>query len=370
MKSLHLRFLWRTALTLVVAFSPAVLVAQHYHQTNLVSDLPGKAKILDPHLKNPWGLSRATDSPWWVSDNNSGFSTLYDGKGAIQSLVVTIPSDHAQSPTGSPTGTVFNGTDDFQLTPGNPATAAIFLFVSEDGEISAWNPNVDQTHAKEKVHQSTKSVFKGATLAVDNGHDFLYVADFRQGKILKYDTNFKQVPTLPGAFLDFVSQLGFAPFNIQNIGGNLYVGFAKQNASKHDNLEGPGLGFVVAFDTKGSPLMFLEYGPWFNAPWGLALAPSDFGAFSHKLLVGNFGSGEILAFNADTGRFEGKMVDKSGKTIRIDGLWALSFASGDAMSGSGPGNALYFTAGINKEVDGLFGTLTAEPSDLIQGNGQ
>lgn len=116
--------------------------------------------------------------------------------------------------------------------------------------------------------------------------------------------------------------------------------------------------------------MFLEYGPWFNAPWGLALAPSDFGAFSHKLLVGNFGSGEILAFNADTGRFEGKMVDKSGKTIRIDGLWALSFASGDAMSGSGPGNALYFTAGINKEVDGLFGTLTAEPSDLIQGNGQ
>jgi len=362
------RFFWRTALTLVVAFSPAVLFAQHYIQTNLVSDLPGLAKNPpDKRLKNPWGLSRGTTSPWWVSDNGTGLATLYDGNGVVQQLQVTIPSDLSQSATGTPTGTVFNGSEAFTLVPDRPA---IFLFVSEDGTISGWNPTVNLHAAIAKVRQSTKSVFKGATIAKDGIFHRLFVADFRQGKVLVYDTNFKPVPTLPGAFFDFVSKFGFAPFNIQNIGGNLYVGFAKQDSAKHDEVDGAGLGFVVAFNVKGMPVQFLEYGPWFNAPWGLALAPSDFGTFSRKLLVGNFGSGEILAFNADTGRFEGKMLDLKGNTIRIDGLWTLSFASGDPGSRSGAGNALYFTAGINGEADGLFGNLTADPKELVQGNGQ
>jgi uncharacterized protein (TIGR03118 family) len=367
MKSLQ-RFFWRTALTLVVAFSPAVLFAQHYIQTNLVSDLPGIAKNPpDMRLKNPWGLSRGSDSPWWISDNATGLATLYDGNGVVRQLHVTIPSDPAQSHTGSPTGTVFNGTSDFEVTKGNPA---VFLFVNEDGTISGWNPKVNLNAAIKKVRNSTKSVFKGATIAVDSGHHFLYVADFRQAKVLKFDTNFNLVPTLPGAFLEFVGKLGFAPFNIQNVGGNLYVTFAKQDATKHDDVEGAGLGLVVAFDTKGFPVQFLQYGPWFDAPWGVALAPSDFGGLSHRLLIGQFGSGEILVFNAANGHFAGKMLDAKGNPIQIDGLWALSFASGDSGSSSGFGNTLYFTAGINNETDGIFGTLTSDPNDLIQGNGQ
>ena len=363
------RFFWRTALSLVVAFSPAVLFAQHYIQTNLVSDLPGVAKKNPPdkRLKNSWGLTRATDSPWWIADNNTGLSTLYDGTGAVKSLQVTIPSDPAQSPIGSPTGTVFNGSSDFEVTKENPA---IFLFVNEDGTISGWNPNVNLHMAIAKVRHSTRSVFKGATIAVDEGHRFLYVADFRQAKVLKFDTNFHQVPTLPGAFLEFVGNLGFAPFNVWNVGGNLYVSFAKQDAAKHDPIHGAGLGFVVAFDTKGFPVQFLQFGPWFNAPWGIALAPSDFGGLSHRLLIGNFGDGHILVFNAANGRFAGEMLDSKGNPIRIDGLWALSFASGDSTSSSGFGNALYFTAGPNNETDGLFGNLTVDPNDLVQGNTQ
>jgi uncharacterized protein (TIGR03118 family) len=173
--------------------------------------------------------------------------------------------------------------------------------------------------------------------------------------------------------LEFVGNLGFAPFNILNVGGNLYVTFAKQDQAKHDDVAGAGLGFVVAFDTKGVPVQFLQYGPWFNSPWGIALAPSDFGGLSHRLLSGQFGSGEILVFNSANGRFAGKMLDPKGNPIRIDGLWALSFASGAAGSKSGTGNVLYFTAGINDEADGLFGTLTvssSDPNDLVQGNGQ
>jgi uncharacterized protein (TIGR03118 family) len=362
------RFFWRTTLTLIVAFSPAVLVAQHYIKTNLVSDLPGMAKNPpDIRLKNPWGLARSSTSFWWVSDNGTGFATLYDGTGAVQPLQVTIPSDPAQSPTGTPTGAVFNGTSDFEITKGNPA---MFLFVNEDGTISGWNPKVNPNAAIAKVRNSTKSVFKGAAIAVDDGKRFLYVADFRQAKILKFDTNFTPIPTASGAFLEFVGNLGFAPFNILNVGGNLYVTFAKQDQAKHDDVAGAGFGFVVAFDTKGVPVQFLQYGPWFNSPWGIALAPSDFGGLSHRLLSGQFGSGEILVFNPANGRFAGKMLDPKGNPIRIDGLWALSFASGDAGSKSGTGNTLYFTAGINDEADGLFGTLTVDPHDLVQGNGQ
>jgi uncharacterized protein (TIGR03118 family) len=341
----------------------SVCNAQHFKQKNLVSDLPGLAATTDPNLINPWGLSRATGSPWWISDNNAGTSTLYDGKGAPVPLVVTIPS--ATSGTlGSPTGTMFNGTSGFELTPGNPA---FFLFVTEDGTISGWNPSVNGTVAQVMVNQSPASVFKGATLAVNNGATFLYAADFRKGEVAVFDSSFNPVAKGPGAFKDTRVPAGFAPFNVQNIGGNLFVTYAKQNAAKHDPVGGAGFGFVTVFHADGTLAMRLEQGEWLNAPWGVALSPSDFGPFSHHILVGQFKSGTIAAYNAVSGRFEGQFRDTADKVLAIDGLWALSF--GDSFTAGSP-ITLFFTAGIQDEAHGLFGTLKPVGSELVQGNGE
>jgi uncharacterized protein (TIGR03118 family) len=341
---------------------------QQYTQTNLVSDQAAAALNQDPDLVNAWGLSRSSGSPWWVSDNGTGLSTLYDGSGTKQGLTVTIPTgDPTASPTGTPTGTVYNGSSiDFLLAPGKPA---VFLFVTEDGTISGWNPGVSATTAVIKVNEMGKSVFKGMAVAqVKDGATsttFLYVADFRKGRVQVYDTSFNRVPTSGERFEDDQLPQGYAPFNIYNIGGNLYVAFAKQDAEKHDEVDGPGRGYVDVFSPSGRLLQRLEHGPWFNGPWGLALASSDFGLFSHDVLVGQFGSGEILAFDPVTGKFKGKLLDTSNNPIAIDGLWGLSFGNGGS---AGAANALYFTAGPNGESDGLFGTITAVQK--IQGNDQ
>ena len=292
-------------------------------------------------------------------------------------LVVTIP--HApQAATGSPTGIVFNGSSDFAVTPGLPA---IFLFVSLDGTISGWNPTANPTMAIQKVPGSTESVLTGATIAQIGNDRCLYVADIRQGKIAVYDTNFNPVRVGKHAFDDEYGKRafddedipkGFAPFNVQNIGGNLYVAYAKQNQTKTFVDFGAGLGFVDVFSPSGTLLVRLQHGAWFNAPWGLTLAPSDFGPFSHKLIVGQFGSGEILAFDALTGRFEGKFNDQNNKVISIDGLWALEFGGGVPASDppNQPDNALFFSAGPNKGHDGLFGTLTPVAAELTEGSDQ
>jgi uncharacterized protein (TIGR03118 family) len=341
---------------------------QQYTQTNLVSSQAGAAQILDPDLVNSWGLSRSSGSPWWVSDNGSGKSTLYDGGGIKQARIVTIPSgDPSISPTGTPTGTIFNGSSiDFLLAPGMPA---LFLFVTEDGTISGWNPGVNPTEAVIEVNEKGKSVFKGGTVAQVNKErisiTYLYVADFRKGRVQVYDTSFHHVPMGEGRFDDNQLPEGYAPFNIQNIGGNLYVAFAKQDAEMHDEVDGNGFGYVDVFSPSGRLLQRLEHGPWFNAPWGLALASSDFGLFSHDVLVGQFGSGEILAFNPVTGEFKGKLLNTSNQPIAIDGLWALAFGNGAT---AGPETSLFFTAGPDHESNGLFGTITAVQK--IQGNDQ
>jgi uncharacterized protein (TIGR03118 family) len=341
---------------------------QQYAQTNLVSSQGGEATNLDSDLVNSWGLSRSSTSPWWVSDNGTGLATLYDGQGNKQGLVVTIPpGDPNVSPTGTPTGTIFNGSSvDFLLAPGKPA---VFLFVTEDGTISGWNSGVNATEAVIEVNGKGKSVFKGMTVAqVSVGRTSvtrLYVADFRQGRVQVYDTGFHHVPMSEERFDDDWIPRGYAPFNIQNIGGNLYVAFARQDADKHDEVDGTGMGFVDVFSPSGRLIQRLEHGPWFNAPWGLALASSDFGLFSHDVLVGQFGSGEILAFDPVTGRFKGKLLGTNNQPISIPGLWALSFGNGGK---AGPLNSLYFTAGPDSESNGLFGTLTAVQN--IQGNDQ
>jgi uncharacterized protein (TIGR03118 family) len=341
---------------------------QQYTQTNLVSDQVSVATFQDSDLVNSWGLSRSSTSPWWVADNGPGLSTLYNGSGTKQGLVVTIPTgDASVSPTGTPTGTIYNGSSvDFLLAPGKPA---LFMFVTEDGTISGWNPGVNATAAVIKVNEMSNSVFKGMAVAqVMNGATsttYLYVADFRKGRVQVYDTSFNYVPMSRERFRDDWIPEGYAPFNIYNIGGNLYVAFAEQDAAKHDEVDGPGLGYVDVFSPSGRLLQRLEHGPWFNAPWGLTLASSDFGLFSHDVLVGQFGSGEILAFDPLTGRFKGKLLDTSNNPITISGLWALSFGNGGS---AGAANSLYFTAGPNGESDGLFGDINAVQK--IQGNDQ
>ena len=357
-------------LTLVAVFAlPApAQVVQHYNKVNLTSNLSSLAPNMDPGLVNPWGIARSTGGPWWMADNGTGLSTLYDGTGKPQSLIVTIPPSDGSSKAGSPTGIVFNGDPTvFQIAPGKQAA---FLFVTEDGTISGWNPGVNAKQAIIMVNNKEKSVFKGATVAtVDGGvggttQTYLYAADFRKGKVAVYDSKFNPVHFGEDSFDDEHAPEGYAPFNVQNIGGNLYVSYAKQDAARHDEVDGAGKGFVNVFTARGRFLNRLEHGPWMNAPWGLAQAPGDFGSHSHDVLVGQFGSGEILAFDAVSGAFKGKLTGTDNNPIQIDGLWALVFG-GDGAN-NGPATTLFFTAGIDHESNGLFGKLTAVEN--VQGN--
>lgn len=376
--------------------------AQHYNQTNLTVDDPTTATAphTDAHLKNPWGLARSNTSPWWVSDNATGFSTLYDGSGNAVPLVVKIPGPNG-SPAdfqATPTGVVFNGTVNFDVTPGNDATAAKFIFVTEDGTISAWaggNAATLEVDNSTNPNPTHGAVYKGATIAEFNGKLYLYVTNFRSGHVEVYDTNFKQVNFLINddrddrfddhffnrfgdRFDDDRIPRGFAPFNIQNIGGSLFVTYAKQDDKKHDDVAGDGNGFVDIYTPGGKLEARLEHGPWLNSPWGAVWAPRDFGAFSNRVLIGNFGSGKIAAFDGFDGKFIGMMEDAAGNTLQIEGLWALMFGnsaigcpatppvgSGLPKCGAaGPYNSLFFTAGPNDESNGIFGTLTAVPAEL------
>ena len=349
----------------LLSTSTPLWAQQHYKQTNLVSDVPGMAQTTDPNLVNAWGISRSSGSPWWVSDNGMGVATLYNGAGAPfppppapSPLVVTIPPSAVnQGQMGVPTGQVFNGTTGFTLGNGKPAN---FIFATEDGTISAWNGGAAAT-----IMADTKgaSVYKGlAIAAVDDPvmgpTYFLYAADFRKNQISVWDSNFKPVNLKGQAFSGGGIPNAFAPFNIHNVGGLLYVAYAKQDAEKHDEVDGAGLGFVNIFSPTGQLVGRLDHGSWFNAPWGMTQAPSDFGAYSHNILVGQFGSGEILVFNPVTGQFIDRLRDANNAPITIDGIWGINFGSSAASGNSGSATTLFFAAGIEHESHGLFGTIT------------
>ena len=334
----------------------AVINAQHYQQTNLVSDVPGLAQFPDPDLVNPWGLAASSASPWWVADNGTGLSTLYKGDGTKQGLVVTVATPPGDTDPATPTGIVFNGSSDFTLTD-DTTSAARFIFVTEDGTISGWRSG---TQSILKVNNSGLAIYKGVTIAQGGGANLLYVANFFTGSVDVFDTNYAPVTLAAGAFTDPTLPEGFAPFNVQNINGNVYVAFAKQDEEKEDEVAGRKLGYVDVFDGNGNLLQRIEHGPWMNAPWGLAMAPADFGKSSNTLLVGMFGSGQIATFDPVTGDFEGLLRDRHGKPIQIDGLWALQFGNGGS---AGPTNTLFFTAGIDDEAHGLFGTVTPIPKN-------
>jgi uncharacterized protein (TIGR03118 family) len=367
----------------VLAFSTLGL-AQAYKQTNLDSDIQGLAQNPpngqpDTQLVNPRGLIASPTSPWWLSDNNAGVSTLDDGQGVKQGLVVNIPSP-VNGVAGTPTGIVFTGASGFTFQAKGTTASSVFTFVTEDGTIVAWGPGISPDQPNDAfvvVDNSTNptagAVYKGAAIAqmTAGGPFFLYVTIIRSGRIEVYDTNFKPA-NLSGdkdggdAFLDRAIPEGFAPFNVQDVNGNLYVTYAKQNATKHDDLDFPGFGFVDKFSPTGKLLQRLENGPWLNAPWGVALAPANFGFFSNHLLIGNAGSGQIAVYDANSGRFDGLLRDANGHAIQNDRLWALRFGNDHA---AGSSNWLYFTAGISDEAHGLFGFLTPADSSAPEASG-
>jgi uncharacterized protein (TIGR03118 family) len=345
---------------LAVACPCWLAAANQFVQHPLVSDLPGVADRVDPALVNPWGIVASPTSPFWLSDNGSGLSTLYNGSGGPVALKVAIPAPGGK-PGGAATGVIFNGTSSFNVAPGKPAS---FIFATEDGAIAGWNSQVDQTHAVILVDRSASgAVYKGLAMATRSEGPLLYAANFNSGTISVFDGNLNPV-NLPGAFQDSSIPAGFAPFNIQNLGGTLYVTYAKQNAQKHDDVAGAGNGYVDAYDLNGLLLQRLVAGGSLNSPWGLALAPASFGDFGGALLVGNFGSGAINAYDPATGNLLGQLQDVKGNVISIPGLWGLSFGNG---SGSGDTNTLYFAAGIPGPADpiqshGLFGAIQAAPA--------
>jgi uncharacterized protein (TIGR03118 family) len=291
--------------------------AQKYQETNLVSNTSQSGvTTVDPDLVNNWGIARSSTGVWWASDEGQGVATLYNGTGVKQSLTVTIPQS-GQNPTGTPTGIVFNGSTDFDVESGKPA---VFIFPAFDGTISAWNPGANPTVAIQKVQATQGSVLTGATIAQSKGQNFLYVTDVHEGKIRAFDGTFTPMKLPNNAFQDDHLSKKFVPFNVQNIGGNLYVTFAHQNAAKNFITAGANFGAVDVFSPEGQLLLRLERGSFFNAPWGLVQAATDFGTFSHSIIVGQFGSGEILAFDSVTGAFQGKFEDQNGKVISIPGL--------------------------------------------------
>jgi uncharacterized protein (TIGR03118 family) len=309
--------------------------------TNLVADQTGKAKKTDPNLVNPWGLSQAPGEPVWVSDNGTNLSTLYNRKnGDPQSLIVNIPQ-------GVPTGTVYVPMNiDFQVTENGKSGAASFLFDSEAGVISGWAGNVDEANAIVAVDNSANgSVYKG--LALDTGAKLLYAANFCKNQVEVYNTQFQLVNT----FTDPSLPAGYAPFNVVDVGGTLYVSFAKVATGSPciDEVDQFGDGYVDSFNTSGVLVKQLVAGGELDAPWGMTIAPKKFGKFGGDLLVANFGNGWINAYNPTTGAFVGTLDGTNGGAIAIDGLWALD---------NGPGkNQVSFSAGPDGETHGLLGII-------------
>jgi len=337
-----------------------------YQVHTLVSNGGVPADHSDAHLQNSWGVAFNPFNPGfvWVVNNHDGTSTLYDGNGVPSPttpgppLVVKIPAASGlPSDTGSPTGIVFNGSNDFQVTKGGLTGPARFIFASEDGVISGWAPNVDFTNAVQGTI-NRNAVYTGVTIA-GNGSDhfLLYAADFLGQKIDVYDATFKPV-TVAGGFVDTKLPKDYSPFNIQNIQGNLYVAYAKKEADGDEEIQGPGLGLVDVFDADGNLLLRLKHGS-LNAPWGVAIAPKGFGRFSNDILVGNLGDGTISAFDPHDGKFDGQLKGPDGKPLKIDGLWGIAFGNGLLNQQT---DALFFAAGPNGEKDGAYGRIDLVPS--------
>jgi uncharacterized protein (TIGR03118 family) len=356
----------------------------NYLVHNLVSDLANTADRQDPNLVNPWGTGFGA-TPFWVGNNGTGTATLYGGTGATVPLVVAIPQAANAGMAGPVTGVVFNpftsNKNAFEVQPGTPA---LFIFCSEDGVISGWNNGVSGTKASILFDNSKfGAVYTGCTVGGTAAAPFIFAANFSSGTVDVFDGNLTLNPApynngiLPqpystsSAFSNPVIPAGFAPFNVQNIGGMLFVTYAKQDAQKHNNVGGAGNGYVAMFNPNGSLTANLVSQGALNSPWGMAIAPANFGPFAGALLVGNFTDGTINAFNATTGAFLGALNDITGNPIAIPGLWSLNFGGG--AQNEDPGT-LYITAGIGGgpnsdpvQSHGLLASIQAVPSFSVSG---
>lgn len=346
------------AAALSCVFSCSIAFAStptHYQQHNLVSSNASiPADHLDPNLVNPWGLVFGPTNPVWIANNGTGTSTLYDGQGNAIPLIVNIPS--SSGGTGTPTGIVFNETSGWVVSSGSTSASAVFIYASEDGAISGWAPSVNPTNAIIAVdNSSTGAVYKGLAIGSDGTRSLLYASNFNSGKVDVFDSSFKPT-TVPGGFVDKNLPQGYAPFGIHNIQGNIYVTYAKQDATKHDDVPGPGFGYVNVFDPNGKLIKRVASNGPLNAPWAVALAPSNFGVHSRQLLIGNFGDGKINAYSYGGFTFQKSLHTPAGVPLVIDGLWAFDFGNGLRNQ---PINTLFFTAGPADESKGLYGSLTA-----------
>jgi len=345
-------FIGSLAVLLALAM-PAAAAGGSYQVHKLVADRPGHAATTDPNLVNGWGIVAGPSTPWWVSDNGTDKSTLYDGAGNTIPLVVNVG--------GGPTGTVFNGSSDFVVTHNADSAPALFLFASEDGKIRGWNPNVPSASPPSTkafvVAGKSGAIYKGLAIASMGGNRYLYATDFHHGTVDVYDGSFTR-QHWTGAFMDPSIPAGFAPFGIQAANGMIFVTYAQQDSARHDEVDGAHLGYVDAFATNGTLIANVASAGPLNAPWGVAWAPDNFGRFSGDLLVGNFGNGRIDAYRLTSAGWmlDGTLRNASGRALTIDGLWGMGFGNGAA---AGPTNVLYFAAGPNHEAHGLFGSVTA-----------
>jgi uncharacterized protein (TIGR03118 family) len=365
----HKRFLSVIAAAAVMALAPLSRADAHgYLQHNLGSDKGAAttpvADHIDPNLLNPWGVAFFPGGPFWISDNGAGKSTLYDGMGNKIALTVTIPAPAGDTNAGAPgpSGMVWNGNPMAFLVGNNVGNtaAALFIWATEDGTIAAWqgalSPITGALTVVPNTNLSAGPVYKGLAIGNNSRGLFLYATDFRAGKIAVWNSTFGADTTLNAKFVDHNIPSTFAPFGIQNINGQLWVTYAKQDTPKHDPVVGAGRGFVDIFDTDGNLLRRFATRGVLDAPWGVVLAPRHFGDFSNDILIGNFGNGEISAWDFKTRDFIDWMRDGKGKVIKLGTLWALVFGGGMT---SNP-QTLYFTTGLVLEQDGLFGTLTPQ----------
>ena len=339
--------------------TPAASPGGFYLQTNIVSDVKGTARVTDPNVINPWGIVAGPGTPFWIADNNAGVSTIYTGSGtpfpgAPVSVKIPAPAGSAADAVGAPTGLVFNGSSSFTVGQGSASGPSLFLFATEDGTIAGWSPMADPASAIVAADNSAEgAVYKGLAIATDGAQDHLFAANFRENTVDVFDSSFQRV-NVAGSFTDSMIPGGFAPFNVANLNGKLYVSYARQNAAKHDDVAGAGNGYIDVYDLNGTLVKRLISAGQLDSPWGLALAPAGFGKFGNDLLVGNFGDGRINAFDPASGKFLGSLNDQRGKPLQIEGLWGLAFGTGQ---NTGNSNSLFFAAGIGGEKHGLVGSL-------------
>lgn len=406
--------------TLAFALLGSPAFSQSYTQTTLVSNVSDGAPTTDPGMVNAWGIARRTNSPWWVSDNRTGLSTVYTGNGTKLGITVTVPAAKTGM-TGSPTGIISNNDSSVFMLPNGQS--AYFLFCTLDGTIAGWNPGAG-TKAITVVKTTDGSSYTGLTTTMVDGQPRLYAANFTLGTVDVYDSNFHLIArggaSGPGARMGMMGRPGedgqgpddgpgepgegpgpgpgdpdhgqdgffedhflpphYVPFNVQAIGNDIVVTYALHMPGQLFESDGPGNGYVDIYSARGRMLLQLQHGDWLNAPWGVALAPLDFGAFSHDLLVGQFAgggttqsSGYIVAYDLVTGRMKGLLEDANGTPLAINGIWGISFGGNTSTnydSSGSPAAEMYFAAGPNHGSGGTFGYLTPVSTDLIQGNDQ